>query len=125
MTRDDPRKSIAIIAANVEHCPTDVPMTIATFQAAAAVGDLPLCEQSIKVVAELDQAFAGQLEKVLVIVKVKRDEELRAAIAPIHPAQASEISYFLQTIADACGNKKRVMHLKLAARQLQKLATGD
>lgn len=121
LNRGQARQALQVLATSTQFCPPDAALSIATFQAAAALGDLALCQQSVEVVANFDQAFSHQLGLILEIVRCKRDEDLRKALAPIHPAQGDEIAFFLDTVALA-SSKKRQQIIGLAARTLRKRA---
>ncbi|MFH1809158.1 MAG: tetratricopeptide repeat protein [Pseudomonadota bacterium] len=120
MARGDARGALRLIAASIEHCPTDVPLAIAGFQAGAAVGDLPLCEQTIKIVGQFDEAFAHQLRKVLQLFKIKREEEIESATLNISLPQCEEVAYFVDVIAAASPNKKRQGLLREVAKRLRR-----
>ena len=121
MNHGDARGALQVLATSAEHCPPDAALSIATFQAAAALGDFALCQQAIEVVAHFDQAFSHQLGLVLAVVRAKREDDLRKALFAIHPAQADEIAFFLDTIALA-SSKKREKSITLAANTLRKRA---
>lgn len=121
MNRGEARQALQVLAASADHCPPDAALSIATFQAAAALGDVALCQQAIEVLRHFDQAFSHQLTLILDIVRAKREDDLRKALQAIHPAQGDEIAFFLDTVA-AASTKKREKSISLAARTLRKRA---